>query len=300
MDKRIILLILTTSFVYINCKDSDQKIYEPTIESINYGSIVYASSEVNCKNCHGVDYKGKGPDAKDLDVPVPDLTGVIAPEKTPLDYFKAISVGTEKTKKNGLQYHAYYSLTDKAKWALANYLYSLAQEPKTNEEKKVRQESLAKAMKEVREIYSKNRKWYMGENTPSTEREPSPRLEELIQKTNFKTEQDVSVKIPTEKELEAVFVARQNYEEGYHIYQNHCQKCHGIAGEGVQGSQFLGILDHSRYDAIKGIARRKPAFVGIPPLRNNVKKEDVLKYHSYYLTEEQWNDLINYIKAITE
>lgn len=292
-------LIFFTIIMLIYCKEKESKIYESTPEALNYGSIIYASSEANCKNCHGIDYKGNGPEAKDLGIPVPDFTGKIPPEKTPINYFKAISVGTDKTIKNGVNYHAFYSLTDKAKWALSNYLYSL-QKPLTGKDKEKRAEELNKAYKEIENIYSKNRKWYMGENTPSSEREKPIELNELIQKTNFSLEKDETQKTLTDEQKEKIFESRKLYQEGYFLYQNNCQSCHGIGGEGIQGSQLLGILENSRYDAIKGIARRKPSFVGIPKLTNLITKESIIQKHNYNFSDEQWNELIQYIKAITE
>ncbi|GIX41837.1 MAG: hypothetical protein KatS3mg129_1570 [Leptospiraceae bacterium] len=260
MKKQLILVNIILTFLLISCKDKKVKIYEPTPEALSYGSLIYASSEVNCKNCHGIDYKGNGPDAKDLDISVPDFTSKIPAEKTPLDYFKAISVGTEKTIKNGMNYHAFYHLTDKAKWALANYLYSLSKGPETAKEKEIRNQALITSWKEVEEIYKKNRKWYMGENTPSTEREPAPDLNEIIQKTDFTISQDVPVKIISEQQYEKVFKARELYEDGYNLYKNNCQNCHGLAGEGVPGAKLLGILDESRFDPIKGICKKKTIF----------------------------------------
>ncbi len=301
MRKYIFLLIILTNFLYqLHCK-REQQIYEPSPENISYGSLIYASSEVNCKNCHGVDFKGNGPDAKDLDIPIPDLTGSIAPEKTYLDYFKVISVGSEKTIKNGINYHAFYSLTDRSKWALAHYLYSLGKEPDTPEGKKIRKDALKKADKEIHAVYSKNRKWYMGENKPATERENPIPLKELIQNTNFKPINDLPTNVITEKDITRVNEARIQFEEGYILYQNNCQSCHGIAGEGVQGSYNLGLLDESRKEPIRNIARRLPSFIGIPKIsKDNVSKEIIYNKHSFYFSDEQWNDLINYIKAITE
>ncbi|MCS7206026.1 MAG: cytochrome c [Leptospiraceae bacterium] len=298
---RLYIFLLSIITLMLYCK-KEPEVYEATPDSINYGSIVYASTEMNCKNCHGVDYKGNGPEARDLDVKVPDFTAELTPEKTPLSYFKAISVGTNNTIKDGYNYHAYYYLTDKAKWGLANFLYSLGKEPKDLEIKKQWQEAVARDMKQVKEIYKENRKWYFGENTPASERTPSPDLEKTIQKTNYTVAKDISISTLDAKRAEKISKAREDYFDGYVLYQNNCQSCHGVGGEGIQGSSHIGLLDKSRYEPIKDIARRKAAYVGIPDLKNTaISKENIQKAHqNYSFTDEQWTTLIQYIKAIVE
>ncbi len=300
MKKYIILILILILLYQIQCKKIEQ-VYEQTPESINYGSLIYASNEVNCKNCHGIDFKGNGPEAKDLDIPVPDLTGVIPPEKTYLDYFKTISIGSQRTIKDGVNYHAYYSLTDKSKWGLAHYLYSMGKEPESSEGKKIRKEAIKKANEEIVQVYSKNRKWYIGDNKPSTEREKSVPLNDLIQNTNIQLIGDLPLNILTEKDITRVQEARIQYEDGYILYQNNCQSCHGLAGEGVQGSYNLGLLEESRKEPIRNVSRRVPSYIGIPKInKNNISKEVIYNKHNFYYSDEQWNDLINYIKAITE
>ncbi len=297
--KKLNILILLLAIIF--CKNQNNSIYELTPESIHLGSKIYASGEWNCKNCHGVDLKGNGPDSKDLNVKVPDLTQKVNPEKTPLDYFKVISVGTEKTIKNGINYHEYYALTDKAKWALANYLYSMQKKLENEKEKEIRKEALNKSYQEVHEFYQKNRKWYLGKNTPSNQRAKSPSLNELIQNTNYKLEQEVSTTTLSEERINKVFKAREKYQDGYEIYKNNCQFCHGIGGEGVQGSYSLGVLEDSRYEPIKNIARRKSAFIGISDLKDkNVTQQSIINKHNYYFNDEQWSELLNYINAIME
>lgn len=300
MKQSIFLISLFILLYQIHCK-KEENFYTPSPELINYGSLIYASSEVNCKNCHGIDFKGNGPEAKDLEIPVPDLTGSIAPEKTYLDYFKVISVGSPKTIKNGINYHAYYTLTDKSKWGLAHYLYSLGKEPNTSEAKKIRREALKKANEEIIQVYSKNRKWYLGDNKPATEREKAIPLKDLIQNTNTQLTSDISSYILSESDLARVIEARIQYEEGYYLYKNNCQSCHGIAGEGVQGSYYVGLLDDSRKEPVRNIPRRLPSFIGVPKIsKNQISKEIIINKHSFYYSDEQWNEIINYIKAITE
>ncbi len=296
----LFLIIITVS----GCKN-EVKIYEATPENLHLGSKIYASSEFNCKNCHGIDYKGNTSEAKELKekgIPVTDFTGPIPPEKTPLDYFKVISVGTNRTLDGDYNYHAYYNLTDSAKWALANFLYSLGQEPKTKEEIQKRKQALQSAIQEIESIYKNNRKWYLGENTPSQQREKSRPLQEMLQNTNFKLAQEYPYKILNEQKIQKILEIQNQYIEGSLIYVNNCQSCHGIGGEGVQGAANINVLDESRYEPIKNISRRKSAFVSISSLSiDSIKLEAIQKVHpDYYFTESQWNDLIQYLKIILE
>ncbi|MFN3604384.1 MAG: c-type cytochrome [Leptonema sp. (in: bacteria)] len=300
--KNFLMIIV---LVVIGCSNKEELVYEPTPEAIHLGSKIYASNEVNCKSCHGNDYKSNTSDAqeiKDSGVNVPDFTAEISPEKTPLDYFKAISVGTPNTGNEMFNYHAYYSLTDKAKWALANFLYSLGKEPSTKEGKNIRKQALQKALQEVQSVYSKNRKWYLGKNTSSFERERPQPLDELIQKANYKIEKEESYTALKEEQIQKIFDLRKENYEGAFLYKTNCENCHGMAGEGVQGSLKINLLDESRSEPIKNIARRKSSYIGIPILESNqIQREKIEKIHPEYLfTENQWNDLINYLKKITE
>lgn len=302
--KQLQIIIIMTTFLFIGCKN-EVTVYESTPESLHFGSIVYASNEVNCKSCHGSDYKGNTSDAKELKekgISVPDFTGMIPPEKTPLDYFMAISVGTNNTKSGDYNYHAYYNLTDRAKWALANFLYSLGQQPKTQEEINKRKQALQTALQQIQSVYKTNRKWYLGLNTPSQQREKSKSLQELIQNSTFKIEQEIPFIQPTEEKIKKIIELQSEFKEGAFLYKYNCQHCHGIAGEGVQGEIKINVLDESRNEPVKNISRRKSAFVSIKPLsRDTLKKETIQKEHPYYnFTENQWNHLIQYIYKILE
>ncbi len=293
----IFIILLISGY----CKKTEKPIYMPTPQALNLGSLYYANSEGNCKSCHGVDYKGKGPDAKDLQVEILDFTSEIPPEKTPYDYFMAISIGTSKTVKDGYNYHQFYSYTDAAKWAMANFLYSLAKDPSDIEKKKIKQESYAKRMQEVKEFYKHNRKWYLGDNTPSIEREKSPALNEMIQKTNFQLATDYSFESLTEQRVNQIYEARENYEYGYYVYKYKCQNCHGIGGEGIQGVKSLGLME-SRSEYVREIARRKNSFISIPSLtKAKINQKTLNEVHpDIYLSEIEGIELINYLNAIVE
>ena len=161
------------------CSPEPAPIHEATPESLYKGSIYYASSEYNCKNCHGTAWDGNGPEAKSLKeqgLEVPAFTDATAPEVTPVDYFKAMTVGTDKTKElpSG---HAYQSHTDRARWAMAHYLYSLAP-PVAEKDAAKRKAAIHAAMEEVKKAYATSRRWNMG-YTPISERPQSPKLEDM-------------------------------------------------------------------------------------------------------------------------
>lgn len=161
------------------CGTEPAPIYEATPESLYLGSVYAASSEYNCKNCHGTSWDGTGPEAKALKengVNVPSFVDATAPEVTPLDYFKAITVGTKNTK--GLpSNHAYQSHTDRARWAMAHYLYSLAPAVAPKDRAR-REEAMNQSIQEARKAYAESRRWNMG-YVPLDERPSSPKLEEM-------------------------------------------------------------------------------------------------------------------------
>ena len=161
------------------CGKEPAPIYKATADSLYNGSVYYASSEYNCKSCHGIAWDGNGPEAKGLKeqgIEVPSFTDATAPEVTPVDYFKAMTVGTENTTDlpSG---HAYQSHTDRGRWAMAHYLYSLAP-PVSSKDKAKREEAIHAAMEEVKQAYASSRRWNMG-FTPLKERPQPPKLEEM-------------------------------------------------------------------------------------------------------------------------
>ena len=163
----------------VACSSEKPPIYEATPDSLYNGSLYYASSEYNCKSCHGTQWDGNGPEAKNLEkdgIKVPSFTDATPPEITPVDYFKAMTVGTANTKKlpSG---HAFQSHTDRGRWAMANFLYSLAPAVATKDQAK-RQEAMTKAMEEAKQAYSESRRWNMG-FVPLAERPKSPKLEDM-------------------------------------------------------------------------------------------------------------------------
>ncbi len=290
-----------------SCKE-ETPIYEATAEALHQGSLYYSVSEANCKSCHGTDWNGNGPEARALKrqgLTVPDFTAPLSPDKTVLDYFKAITVGTENTKSlpSG---HAYQSHTDRARWAMANFLYSLGK-PSSDEAR--RKKATEAAMKEIRAAYANNRRWYMGDNTPSAEREKAPALETMLSKAGFTPSREISVVPVSDSRREATFHAQDSQPEGYGLYRNNCQSCHGVFGEGSQGAVHLGALP-GEGEGKGGIPRLKTVHASIRDLAEvgNLSAgalssahdtKDAFGQKSPALSEEQWQLLADYIKSIT-
>lgn len=165
-----------------------QLIEHPNAEELHLGSLVYAQE--NCSNCHGIDWNGQGPEAaalKSRGTAPTDFTAMDVPETTPVDYFKAITKGTDK-----LPGHSYQHVTDRGRWAAAHFLFSLA--PKLRGAKaETRAEAMTVEFAEAREAYARaeargNRRWELGYK-PYGEREPKPDLDEMIRSTGTNLEQ---------------------------------------------------------------------------------------------------------------
>ncbi|MCR9144948.1 MAG: hypothetical protein NXI24_22110 [bacterium] len=160
-------------------------VYEVNRDVIFQGSVYYA--QAGCAKCHGVGFDGLGPDAtatkNETGLEMPGFADVaIAPEKTALTYFKTITMGTEQ-----LPTHSNQSYTDRGRWAMAHFLYSLTTKP-TGPDGHEHQAALAQADAEIRAAYDGNRRWVMGykkiEDRPQT-----PKLEELLKLTNIGDDQ---------------------------------------------------------------------------------------------------------------
>lgn len=299
-------LLLLPAVAIVACKKTPA-IYESTPEALHNGSLYYTVSQYNCVSCHGTDFKGTGPEAKDLNdrgIKVPDFTAPLSPSKTALDYFKAVTVGTENTKSLPSA-HAFQSHTDRARWAMANFLYSLGK-PSSDEAKHKAAE--AAALKEVKAVYDVNRKWYMGDNKPSADREKAPPFSELLSKAGFTPASEPSIVPVSDARRQTAAEAQANLPEGYALYRANCQRCHGSFGEGAQGSVTLISLP-GEGEAVKGFTRRKPVQPTIPDLADADLKADALRsahegklafgQSDYGLNADQWEQLSAYLKSIT-
>lgn len=178
------VLIVSGALAFAYCGESETQLIEnPTAEEFHLGSLVYANE--NCSNCHGIDWDGVGaPEAASLKAagtPVPNFLKMKDPQKTPVDYFKAMTMGTDK-----MPEHRYQHVTDRGRWAAAHFLFSLAPALRGS---KADQRTLAitNAFAEAREAYARTeaqgkRRWELGYK-PYGEREPTPDLDALLKET---------------------------------------------------------------------------------------------------------------------
>ena len=176
-----LLILLCIFFAFCKTPDaSSGKPYELSKKLLIDGSIYY--NQASCANCHGLAYDGKGPAAEKLKeergLNVPNLRQTIAAKRIPEDYFKSITIGTEKFPE-----HRYNAYTDRGRWALAHYLYTLAPVPIKSSDKIVRNKALRAMYKRLSEIYSKSRRWNLSKNHTEQQkntRSTPPALEDLL------------------------------------------------------------------------------------------------------------------------
>ena len=172
---------LAIALIFIGgCRRGSVSVYEPTPGALYEGSLYYSAA--GCQNCHGVRHDGKSDEVdylKTKNLTMIDFSAMRNPKKVPLDYYKAITVSTEAMRKAGEE-HAFQGQTDRARWAMANFLYSLA--PKLESEE--RQQALRRARIEVEEAYRQaeargRRRWELG-YVPVDKRDKAPKLDDLI------------------------------------------------------------------------------------------------------------------------
>ena len=174
-----ISIFLITALLNAFCgKKEADPVYAGGRNALIQGSLYY--NEAGCAFCHGIQFDGKGPEAKTFakenGFAVPGFRRELAAGKSPLDYFKTITMGTPRYKS-----HAYQPYTDKGRWAMARYLYSLSAAPKTREAQYTRRRTLLAMERKLKEVYAKNRRWEMG-YTPLDQRPASPKIKDLLPK----------------------------------------------------------------------------------------------------------------------
>lgn len=285
----ITLALLTA----VGCDKQPRPVYEVSDERIFLGSALY--DKENCKSCHGIAWDGKGPDAASSAVPVPGFTGEVAADKTPVTYFKAITEGTQK-----LKTHSYVSLTDKGRWALANFLYSL-RKPLPAEKAAEQQKNIAAAMADVRAIYAKQRRWEMG-YTPLTDRDRSPKLEEI------------SANVPADGGPGVASDDRRTRSQsgpGADLYRTNCASCHGAYGEGRSVSMGMGVIPGKNME-VAGKPVNVNAMVSTRDLKtsDSIGSGGALKgahpagsqiYPNFEnFTEAEWNALSEFIRSTVQ
>ncbi len=175
----LFLLLFYIVWLFTACgKQKLKPVYISDRDTLIRGSLYY--NEAGCAVCHGIGFQGKGPEAeafaKEKGLAVSNFRVELEPEKTPLHYFKVITAGTTRYKD-----HAYQSYTDRGRWAMAHYLYSLSKAPKKEKDRILRRQSLMSMKRKIADVYAKHRRWEMG-YTPLSERPATLPLEYLLSK----------------------------------------------------------------------------------------------------------------------
>jgi len=205
--------------------------YKTSDETMFLGSLMY--SQQSCQNCHGVEWDGKGPEAAAQPAPVPSFTAQVAADKTPLTYFKIITAGTDK-----MPSHAYQSLTDAGRWAMANFLYSLRKPlpaEKAEEQNRKIEADMATTREKYAELQAKNeRRWIIGFKPPA-ERDHAPDLKDILKVAGVTS--DSAPGVVSEERRN-----RAQSGEGADLYQTNCASCHGRYGEGKSITYGMGLI----------------------------------------------------------
>ena len=175
----IVYLVIILVLFGAGCDQGDKRaVYLSNQQTLIDGSLYY--NEAGCARCHGINYDGKGPEHQSLKnksgVIVPSFKVMLDAEKTPLDYFRTITMGTKL-----MPVHAYQSYTDRGRWAMSHFLYSLTKAPHDNKNIIKRSKALRAMQKKLEKIYSKTRRWDMGYE-PLENRAVAPKLEELMKR----------------------------------------------------------------------------------------------------------------------
>lgn len=272
-------------------------VYESNATVVYKGSVYFA--EAGCAKCHGVGFDGNGPDASGVQsesgLAVPGFQGVtIEPEKTPLAYFKAVTVGTDK-----LPSHSYQSYTDRGRWAMAHFLYSLTTKP-SGAKGAAHAAQLAKDEQAVHAAYAADRRWVMGYK-PIGERDKAPELGSLMKLASV-DEEYATVSADDERK------ARRDADHpGAALYENNCVQCHGKYGEGMASSKRFGLVrcdDRKRQCGVflstkdfadSAALQSTGAFSGAHGAASDAGQN--LRSFSHFSADE-WQDLYDYTRKL--
>lgn len=240
--KRIRLAFLGIAFACTFCANPDDSllpVYRDTPQRLYEGSVYYI--EAGCLECHGVNWDGNCPEGmfllKEKGISVSNFRIERPAEKTPLSYFKIITVGSDRMRKLGIQ-HDYQSYTDRARWAMANFLFSLAPESEgAAREKAVG--FLSAARREVEAAYRNPRggtlrRWDLG-YLPLSRRTKIPPFNRLLQSSGHEEPAEESPVdasgmrakgkgSPPEESAASAATGR-----GFLLYGDLCGDCHGLS-----------------------------------------------------------------------
>ncbi|MCB1173645.1 MAG: hypothetical protein KDK39_08775 [Leptospiraceae bacterium] len=222
----ISLLFLTAILLQCTGKvqTTDPLVYAHNQAVVYNGSVYY--NEAGCASCHGSTYKGDGPEKGTL--AVPDLTAALPANKTVLDYFKSITAGKD---------HHYLGYTDRGRWALAWFSWSLANGIKAEDGvdgNHIRSQAMAQAMQEINDAYKNQRRWFMGMPDPEQNKAVKPMA---LHAMAVNTVKPVAMPAVTDE----IRQQRQPEHPGFLLYESNCSLCHGKYGEGTNTGFKLGL-----------------------------------------------------------
>ncbi len=303
--------VVATVISLASCGEKTYPVYKETGDSRFMGSMFYANS--GCISCHGAKWDGKGADAGlYAGLQATDFTTVNKSDKTPEDYFLAVTdpKGYFASRKGKVEdsvlesfsaSHKILTVTDKARWQMAHFLYSLAQgSPDASK--------IAASEKKLAEVYASARRWEIG-ITPVEDRKKSPELDAVISKAGYTVAapaQEVNVSENRVKVYLETGVASD-------LYKNNCASCHGNYGEGTQGS-YVGLIGNMPMKTGfprtgDAPSRQKPTGLTLKDLAGSSALSSVGAFSSAHeadatalgfasLTQEEWNQLFNYTKRL--
>lgn len=301
---------ISTVAILISC-GGEPPVYESNAEVEFRGSLYYANSEAGCTGCHGNNWDGdgaRGSAVRARGLTPTDFTAELPADKTVVDFFKAITMGTEDMPDHAYQFH-----TDRARWAMAHFLYSLSPEPSDREGKQNRQAALRADMAEAKAAYSDSRRWDLG-YTPVADRSRAPSVDDLIEQTGFNIVESRTVELSEERREKAIAAqSRPELERGRTLYQQNCLSCHGTFAQGGTEGRRLGLLwKPLDPEAIENPQPRSNAYLGTNDLQDSAALNSVESFRNAHnewqhilpsftaFTESEWTEIYQYVREITE
>ncbi|MBX7057271.1 MAG: cytochrome c [Leptospirales bacterium] len=280
-----------------HCRPADKPVYANDAEVRFFGSVMYNSA--GCASCHGVLFDGHGSDTAELSargIVTPGFRDAeIPPARTPNDFFKTITVGSER-----LPSHAFQSYTDRGRWAMAYFLYAMTKQP-VGAAAAERNAALAAAASETRTAYAASRRWEMGYK-PIGERPASPDLQSMLGAAN-PVDQGSAGAVDQARRDSAAQLADHPAAE---VYARNCSGCHGAFGEGRGAAQRFGLY------SCKADGRLCGAYLSTADLRSAPGAASLASFRGAHAdsnalhvsgmdswTEDEWNDLYSYVRGLT-
>ena len=284
--------LIFAGLLFANCGEATAPAYQVADDTLYLGSLHYARS--GCADCHGPQWDGAGPGASQMRKQGLKTPGFAAStDRTAVDYFKSITMGTER-----MPAHTYQQFTDRARWAMAHFLFSLSKPS----EKQL--SAMKNQMAEVRQAYELAdkrgyRRWELGYQ-PAPEREGTPDLDELMR--DIKVEDEFSVGV--HRALPYRDDGNTYEDPGAALYANNCARCHGLRGEGATGDRF-GLVD-----CPKRGGRKCGVFLSTQDFRDTESLSSLESFRSAHgslggvaqgfrsMSSDEWNSIYVFVKNL--